>query len=264
MSLLCNCSKEDTLTDMDWSSIDSIISHHYQEDTLYYIIDKNQMSRAIASCTNSNNKGISVGVFGGSHTCYEFSDTYYDILKKYLLLDITVYGVGGASYSNLRQSIQSQVDNAEPKDLYILWGTTNDFNSECPLGSVTDYTCIDNWNEEKLSTQCGGTNYAIKKLREINPECKIIFMGAMKFFVNNKGYDNKSKNTNSTGKTYREYIEAQKLCAQNAGVPFFDSYSIIPFNKSNYAYYYLEDRLHFRATAYQNIAYYHLEFIANN
>lgn len=130
------------------------------------------------------NKGKSIGVFGGSLSVNPESETAKSIWKKMLGVTVTTYGVGGAGFSSLQgTSIQQQVDGAAVHDIYILWCSTNDYNGNRECGEWSDYTELDSYDESKLVTQCGGINYCIKKLLEKIQRQKYTYLRHLDFLV---------------------------------------------------------------------------------
>lgn len=218
----------------------------------------------IESQIKCKNIGKTVGVFGGSLSVYPESQTAKDIWREKLGLDITDYGVGGAGFSSLQgTSIQQQVNGATSKDIFILWASTNDFRNNRLCGEWTDYTVKDNYDSSKLVTQCGGINYCIKKLLEINPNAEIYFFTSLRFFSMESGYNPFSTETNSTGKTFAEYVEAQKKCCEYYGIPILDQYNLQGVNIFNYTQYYKTDNLHMNNAGYLKIGYVQAEFLSN-
>lgn len=121
------------------------------------------------------NYGKSIAVFGGSLSVLKESEAAKQIWADQLHSTVTTYGVGGAGFSRLQgHSLQQQVREAGIHDIYVLWASTNDFTNNRAIGSWSDYTAEDNYNEERLDTQCGGINYCIKTLLEKNPLRKSI------------------------------------------------------------------------------------------
>lgn len=138
----------------------------------------------------SFNYGKSVAVFGGSVSVIAASDSAKILWEKYLGMTVTNYGVPGAGFSSLQgKSLQKQVDEAGLFDIYILWASTNDYTYKREIGSYTDYTEFDGYDEEKLTTQAGGNNYCIKKIYEINPSANIYFFTSSKAFNDRGAYD---------------------------------------------------------------------------
>ena len=109
------------------------------------------------------NYGKRIAVFGGSLSVNKESDAAKQQWANQLGTEVVTYGVGGAGFS-IEQgcSLQKQVDEAGVYDIYVLWASTNDYVNSRPCGNPLDYTALDNYDEGKLNTQCGGINYCIK------------------------------------------------------------------------------------------------------
>ena len=197
---------------------------------------------------------FSIGVFGGSLSVNRESNAAKQIWADRLGADVITYGVGGAGFSSLQgHSIQRQVDSAGVHDVYVLWASTNDFVNSRECGARTDTTA---------TTQCGGINYCIRTLLEKNPHARIVFFTSLPFFGTESGHDPYSTQTNSTGKTFAQYIEAQKECCRQYAIPVLDQFSLCGFNEYNYGIYYLRDRLHMNEDGYRHIAPLQAAFLA--
>ena len=213
---------------------------------------------------NSKNYGKSIGVFGGSLSVRQESEVAKQIWKDMLNVTVKNYGVGGAGFSSTAgTSIQTQVDGAGVHDIYVLWASTNDCTLSKEVGEWTDYTRFDNYDESKLTTQCGGINYCIKKLYEKNPNAEIYFFTGLRFFSAEYGYNPYSKTTNGAGKTFSEYVEAQKRCCEYNGIPVLDQFNLQGIGLFNYTLYYNSDKLHMNEEGYKKIGYIQAEFLKN-
>lgn len=224
----------------------------------------------IDSISNKNffesgkNYGKTVGVLGGSLSVLAESNTAKNMWREYLKMDVVDYGVGGAGFSSLQGfSVQQQANKAEKKDIYILWASTNDCTNNREVGEWTDYTQYDNYDTNKLTTQCGGINYCIKTLLEKNPECEIYFFTSLRYFGQDYGYNPFSKDTNAAGYTLTQYIEAQKKCCEYYSIPVLDQFAIQGVNLFNYQVYYKEDKLHMNNKGYEKIGMKQVEFLTN-
>ncbi len=239
-------------------------------DYSLYIQEKGQeaiFQQAILACQTSPNQGKSVGVFGGSLSSLPESRIAKGLWKKYLYLDIKTYGKGGHGFSINQGSIQNQVNKAAKHDIYILWASTNDYTAEQPIGEVTDYTEYDGYDESKRTTQCGGINYCIKKLREKNPDCIICIFTSLKFFGTDAhedyGYKVQPINMPRTGHSFYEYIEKQKECAILQQIPFFEQWNEQErIDQNNYHLYYKNDGYHMNEFGYFDIGIRQLLFLA--
>jgi hypothetical protein len=204
-----------------------------------------------------------IAVFGGSLSVNKESDAAKQIWADRLQAEVTTYGVGGAGFS-LDQgcSVQKQVDQAGIYDIYVLWASTNDYTNSRPCGSWQDYTALDGYDQNKLHTQCGGINYCIKTILEKSPKAKIYFFTSLRFFGQDAGHNPFSTQPNKTGKTFAQYIQAQKDCCAYYGIPVLDQFSLQGINEFNYSQYYLPDRLHMNEDGYRAIGPVQADFLA--
>lgn len=242
---------------------DKNFDYQYYNDKVI-IYDEAHQQRVVELCSRSENRNKSIALFGGSHTCSTYSGIYRKYIEEYLNATLTVYGIGGQGFATPSGNVQEQVDRAGIHDIYILWCSTNDLAANVYPGSIFDFTITDGYNQKARKTQCGGINYCIKAIREKNPDAKILMFGSQKFFTSEIGCIWDTKTTNTLGYPYRHYITLQAVCAQRAGIPFFDTWNTLPVNTTNYKPYFLSDHLHNSKTGYANIALYHLEFIATH
>ena len=224
----------------------------------------------LASCNANSGHKHTIALFGGSFSVIEASDTATDFWAQQLDAEITKYGVGGAGFSNRTQwdgqHIQWQIDKAcTPEapvyDTYILWASTNDFNQVNDLaGDPWDYTEFDGYDESKLTTQCGGINYAFKRIREKAPKARILFMTSTKCFTSpGSGTDINYRAEEMTGMNV--FVAKQMLCCRAAGVPFLDQFTLPPFNESNFEEYTASDHLHLNAKGYEALRNLQVKFI---
>lgn len=223
----------------------------------------------LAACNAPDNHKQTIALFGGSFSVIPASDIATDYWAEQLDAEITKYGVGGAGFSNKTQwdgqHIQWQIDQAcTPEapvyDTYILWASTNDFNQVNTLsGDPWDYTEYDGYDENKLITQCGGINYAIKKIREKAPEARILFMTSTKCFIApGSGTD---INYQGPEGGMNLFVAKQMLCCRAAGVPFLDLFTLPPFNEGNFEEFTESDHLHLNAKGYEALRDLQVKFI---
>ncbi|MBQ9174132.1 MAG: SGNH/GDSL hydrolase family protein [Bacteroidales bacterium] len=210
------------------------------------------------------NYGKKIAVFGGSLSVNPESDVAKQIWADLLGAEVTTYGVGGAGFSKGRgYDLQKQVDTAGIYDIYVLWASTNDYTGQAECGTWKDYTSFDNYDESKLSTQCGGINYCIKKIMEKNPKAEIYFFTGLRFFGQDAGHNPFSDAPNKTGKTFADYIQGQKDCCAYNGVPVLDQFNLQGINEFNYSEYYKGDKLHMNEEGYRKIGYVQAAFLAD-
>lgn len=212
----------------------------------------------------SRNYGKSIAVFGGSLSVNKESDAAKQMWADLLGATVDTYGVGGAGFSNLQgYTLQKQVDMAGVYDIYILWASTNDFVNSRECGSWKDYTEADGFDESRLSTQCGGINYCIKKLMEKNPHAEIYFFTGFRFFSMEAGHNPFSEETNETGLNFAAYVQAQKDCCAHYGISVLDQFNIQGINEFNCELYYMPDRLHLTEEGYRRLGPLQADFLAN-
>ena len=226
---------------------------------LFFILSNNVFSQnenEKLSFNESFNYGKSVAVFGGSVSVIPASDSAKILWKKYLGMTITNYGVPGAGFSSLQgKSLQRQVDEAGLFDIYVLWASTNDYTNKREIGSYTDYTEFDGYNEEKLTTQAGGINYCIKKIYELNPHATIYFFTSSKAFNDRGAYDPFYE------EGMAQYVEMQKMICELHGIPFLDQFTLGGYNIYNKDLYY-RDPIHMNALGYKKIGELQVSFLA--
>ena len=223
----------------------------------------------LAACNTNNNHKQTIALFGGSFSVTEASNVATDYWAEQLNAEITKYGVGGAGFSNRSQwdgqHIQWQIDQAcAPEapvyDTYILWASTNDFNQCNTLsGDAWDYTEYDGFDASKLETQCGGINYAIKRIREKAPKARILFMTSTKCFSSPGSGTNINYQGPENGMNL--FVSKQMLCCRAAGVPFLDLFTIPAFNEDNFEGFTESDHLHLNAKGYEAIRDLQVRFI---
>ena len=204
----------------------------------------------------SYNYGKSVAVFGGSVSVIPASDLAKNMWKEQLGMTVTNFGVGGAGFSSLQgKSLQQQVDEAGVFDIYILWASTNDYTNKRDVGSYTDYTEFDGFDQNKLVTQAGGINYCIKKIYEINPNAQIYFFTSSKAFNDRGAYDPFAEDGMA------DYVTIQKKICQLHGIPFLDQ-----FEKGAYTIYnkdlYYTDPIHMNEAGYIKLGELQVAFLA--
>ena len=211
------------------------------------------------------NYGKTIAVFGGSLSCMPEANAAKSVWADMLGTCVTTYGVGGAGFSSLQgHSLQQQVDEADPHDIYVLWASTNDYMNNRPCGTWKDYTEYDNYNDSARVTQCGGINYCIRKLLSINPKAEIVFFTSFRFFSREDGWNPYSEQHNDTGLNFAAYVEAQKQCCAHYGIPVLDQFSLQGISPLNAAEYYQDDKLHMNPSGYAKTAYLQAAFLAGS
>ncbi|WP_339814560.1 SGNH/GDSL hydrolase family protein [uncultured Imperialibacter sp.] len=209
-----------------------------------------------AAINASPNYGKSVAVFGGSVSVIPPSDSAKVLWERQLGMKITNYGVPGAGFSSLQgKSLQQQVDEAGVFDIYILWASTNDYTNNRAVGTYTDYTEFDGYDQTKLITQAGGINYCIKKIYELNPKATIYFFTSSKAFNDRGAYDP----FYPTGMA--EHVNMQKKVCELHGIPYLDQFTLGGYNVYNKDLYY-HDPIHMNALGYKKLGELQVAFLA--
>ncbi len=222
---------------------------------LLYTNSFGQLSEEI-TLKSSYNYGKSVAVFGGSVSVIPSSDKAKEMWKEHLGMTITNYGVGGAGFSSLQgKSLQKQVDEAGVFDIYILWASTNDYTNKRDVGSYTDYTEFDDFDENKLITQAGGINYCIKKIYELNPKAQIYFFTSSKAFNDRGAYDPFLENG------MQAHVTMQKQICELHGVPYLDQFTLGGYSVYNKDLYYT-DPIHMNEAGYERLGELQVAFLA--
>ena len=210
------------------------------------------------------NYGKTIAVFGGSLSVNDESDAAKQLWSNLLNAEVTTYGVGGAGFSSEQgYTLQKQVDDAGVFDVYVLWASTNDYMNSRECGEWTDYTAYDNYDVRKLTTQCGGINYCIRKLLEKNPKAEIYFFTSLRFFGADAGHNPFSDQPNKTGRTFAEYIGGQKACCAYYGIPVLDQFNLQGINEFNVEYFYMKDKLHMNEDGYRRLGPVQASFLAD-
>lgn len=215
-----------------------------------YTIDKMLLDSILHICESSENRHKSIGTFGGSWSNSAWTYVAQQIISSNLAAtSFHTFGVGGEGYAtDGPKNIVKQVEEADNAcDIYILTGTSNDWQGNSKIKDVR-----------------AAITYCITKLREINPEAKILYLGGLKFFSNESGYIWNSKAKNKQGLRYSDYLKCEMECAQQASVPYLNQFDEIPLAKENYHQFYLPDAIHPNRNGYEMIGYYQLLFIASH
>lgn len=234
-------------------------------------------------CAKSKNYGRKVQVFGGSLSVKHESETAKQYWKEFLNLSIQSCGRCGAGYAmDSSQLVNLAADNglefhmgynnvqeqiryyASPDyDIYILWCSTDDYTRSLPIGSPDDYTNKDGFDPSRLKTQCGGLNYCIRILRQLNPHATIYIFGSLKYAQSIGGYEKKNDYVNLIGERFYDYIKAQKEVAERQGVRFLDQYDYPVMIRRNFPLFFLSDLFHLTDEGYAAIAPFQTKFLAD-
>lgn len=218
-------------------------------------------------CKNINLSSKSIAYIGGSLASRPESNVVKGLMQSlFKCNNIYTYGYGGYGFSTPNGSFQNIVCQCNPHDIYILWCSTNDYGFGVPVGEPTDYTEADGYNPSKLSTQCGGINYCIRYLRQLNPDALLIAFSSLPFFgengIRSDGYLPHPDKDNGQGITFKEYIDKQIECFEKNKIPCLNQWDANLFTLETFRDYFLADGYHMNEKGYFLAGCKQAEFIA--
>lgn len=206
--------------------IPSYPAPEYEQYEKSYKLKESALPADFKDSILSQLKGKTICIFGGSvsRLCSTFGGA--SVMESMSGVSIINKGQDGGGYAKgttivdgtpvfasggICDNVNQATQNGQPVyDIYLLWSSTNDLY--VTPGDVTDYSFVDNYDVDKLTTQCGGMNYCIKKLQEFAPESRIIVIGSME----------------AVGFTYisdfnrlQTLVEKQEAVAKFQSLPFF-------------------------------------------
>ncbi len=80
------------------------------------------------------------------------------------------------TYKSFPGAVNDNTEAIKKADVMFVFYGTNDLTDQVPLGTVAD-NC--NYGSDESSTFCGGMNYGIEKIRELNPNAVLIFINIL-------------------------------------------------------------------------------------
>ncbi len=210
---------------------------------------------AEAADTTYDWAGKSIAVLGGSLAANDGGDVCKSLYCQLLHCSpIVTYAHGGFGFATKGYSVLDFLPFLEQHDIYILWCSTNDYNTGIPVGEPTDYTEADAFNEKNAKTQCGGINKCIRSIREGFPNALVIGFTSLPFFgeggSREDGYSDEAKPCKRQDVNFSEYIEKQRETFERAGVPYFDQFASGLFSVENYTSFYVTDGFHLNRDGY--------------
>ena len=255
--------------------------------------------------------GKNIAMFGGSFSVIAAGDVLRNMGRVKLGTDFfQTFGRGGAGFGwnscwytgypdspvldadnhvQWEQSVPKQVEwliswsktNNVPIDYWILFFSTNDFNTHIKDKGSVDYTMADledTYPYSNRDTQDGGLIYCINRIYEEFPEAKILVWGSMPFFNARYGYDltDTTKPTKTCMQidgtsvsrtqqnTYAEFIDDQEAVCTKYHIPYLRSIDISQMNQFNYTQFYNsgDNYLHPLRSAYKIWSEYLIDFIS--
>ena len=202
----------------------------------YELLDSAVYKACPTVCDFAENRGKTVGVFGGSFACINESETAKNLWREYLGMQVTTYAKSGAGFCVPNNMFKTQIQQAGIHDIYILWCSSNDSSRETPI-----------------ETQNAAIVEAIDMLRQKNPQAKIYLFSMMKAY-----------SKAAWVQTVDIYKNAQISTAQSCGVPYVDLCDL-PFTGSeNAAVLCQKDKVHPSSDGYYNFGWNMLYLLATD
>lgn len=226
-------------------------------------------------------KNKKIAFFGGSFSSIQYGVCFKAYLRLKLGAFVRTFGVGGAGfgidscwykgYPNepelqdgkviWEDSVPKQIDKAiqycmdsnitNGFDYWILWASTNDFNTHIKGKGDVDYTLDqlqDTTQFGNADTQDGGIILSINKIRQAYPKAKILFFGSLPFFSEKYGYnlddttkpsanvwlENGNREQKTQTNTFKEFIDDQKAICEKYHIPYLDQMGLANIDEWNY------------------------------
>ena len=223
----------------------------------------------------NNLRNCRIAVLGDSVSQQPASEFGKEYVRAMLNATLDTYGVGGAGFSidsnptwtsgsdkntsGVYQALELSKTDTEIYDVYCLSATLNDpITHGVQMGDITDsIPYAKNGDEpdltsEALKTMCGGINFAIQRLYEKNPNCKII-LGTM----NRCKYKDITEltpldTTKFQEHTYYEWVKKVKELGEYWNIPVVDVYGESGINSYNWDTY-MDDAYHPNIKGYHAI-----------
>ena len=151
------------------------------------------------------------------------------ILEKLPQLSLINIGVNG---STTQDWLTIPVPEA---DVYTVLLGTNDWHGQRDLGTEQDFT------EEKSGTILGNLGVLINRIREMNPQAKLLILNPVERadFICVLDTLNQAQGSYApeAGVMLSEVADAIYVCAKNAGIPAFDLHKECGFTQENVIYF---------------------------
>ena len=207
-------------------------------------------------------RGKSIGYLGASLVNLPECNVGKRLIWQALGCTVTSYGHGGYGYA-AKHNLQPYAKYIGDHDIYVIWGTTNDYFLNVPVGSPKDFTAEDGYDPAKLKTVCGGMNYAIAEIRKSHPKALILAYTTTKVFNLDvlDGSVRPDKHVNNVGKHFYDYVDAQLAVCKRAGIPCLNVWDWNGFRHKNWQEFYMRDGVHLQHSGYFMLGMQHLRFL---
>ena len=229
-------------------------------------------------------KDKKIAFFGGSYSSIDTGICFKGYLRLKLGTFVRTFGLGGAGFGinscwpkgypdpelqdgkliwedsvpkQIDKAIQYCVDNdiTDGFDYWILWASTNDFNTHIKGKGEINYTLDqlqDTTQFGNADTQDGGIILSINKIRQAYPKAKILFFGSLPFFSKTYGYNlddttkpssnvwlvNGTREQRTQTNTFKEFIDDQKAICEKYHIPYLDQMGLANIDEWNYEEFY--------------------------
>ncbi len=199
--------------------------------------------------------GKSIAVMGGSLAANNEADAAKSLYLQLLhCSSVVTYARGGMGYATADYRITDFLPLLSQHDIYVLWCSTNDYGTGVPVGSPTDYTEADGYNESHAETQCGGMNKCIRAIRQAFPQATVVGYTSLPFFGSGgsrkDGYLEEASPQSGQDINFSQYVEKQRQVFDAANVPYFDQFACGLFDEDNYSSFYISDGFHLNMDGY--------------
>ena len=229
-------------------------------------------------------KNKKIAFLGGSYSSINYGVCFKAYLRLKFETFVRTFGVGGAGFGinscwpkgypnpelqdgkvvwedsvpkQIDKAIQYCIDNdiTDGFDYWILWASTNDFNTHIKGKGEVDYTLDqlqDTTQFGNADTQDGGIILSINKIRQAYPKAKILFFGSLPFFSEKYGYnlddttkpsanvwlENGNREQKTQINTFKEFIADQKAICEKYHIPYLDQMGLANIDEWNYEEFY--------------------------
>ncbi|AGL64725.2 GDSL-type esterase/lipase family protein [Lactiplantibacillus plantarum] len=161
---------------------------------------------------SSLTKANKIGVIGDSVAAT--AGGFPDILAHQYNIYVENLSVGGAKMSDYdNNAIVNQASRLKQCDVVIIQGTDDDWVHDISLGYAGD---------TDIKTYLGGLQETIKRVKNNNPNAKLIVVNCTRQCVGINREYRTEKSKNALGLTLIDYMEAQKKYLNQQNVPYVD------------------------------------------
>ena len=168
--------------------------------------------------------GMTLAAVGNSITqcCTQCTFTYPTVLGDSMNLGtITNKGISGNTMARIvgvRDGFRAQVIQSYGNDIISIFGGTNDWAFDVPLGTTSDYNDTNNVS--------GAANYFLDLIEANSPSSIIFFIIPLTRNRDKTGVEQETEPTNALGLTVQAYGNAIKAVCEARNIRYLDAYEI--------------------------------------